>query len=136
MAERGGGDVCTLAGDPVESPSEGLFPTYKQKFKSQPVKAILREVLNEKLVETSEYHPEESPLLSKQIASEIRDRLKDLEVPRYKIIVNVILGEQRGHGVRIGRRCFWDENTDSVASESFINDHLFCVVTAYAIYAY
>lgn len=40
------------------------------------MKAILREVLNEKLVAFSEYHPEESPLLCKQIASEVRDRLK------------------------------------------------------------
>nr|PIL97235.1 Tctex2-related light chain [Toxoplasma gondii COUG] len=127
--------VCSLAGDPVESSTQAVFPAYRHKFKSKPVKEILKSVLHGQL-EGVEYNAEESPLLTKQIANEIKDRLKDLDVPRYKILVNVILGEQRGQGVRLGRRCFWDNNTDSVANESFVNDHLFCIATAYAVYLY
>ena len=44
------------------------------------------------------------------------------------------MGEQRGEGVRMGCRTFWDTDTDSYASETFVNDHIFCVATAYAVY--
>ncbi len=45
----------------------------------------------------------------------------DLGLPRYKFMVQVLIGENRGQGVRMGSRCFWDSNTDSQASETFIN---------------
>ncbi|PFH31314.1 Tctex2-related light chain [Besnoitia besnoiti] len=126
---------CSLAGEPVLPQTQAVFPEYKLKFKSKPVKEIMETVLKERL-EGVEYNAEESPLLTKRIAGEIKDRLLDLEVPRYKIMVNVILGEQRRQGIRLGRRCFWDGNTDSLANETFTNGSLFCIATAYAVYLY
>ena len=55
---------------------------------------------------------------------------------RYKFMVNVCIGEQRGQGVRVGNRMFWDEDTDAYASESYHNDSIFCVATAYGVYTY
>lgn len=40
---------------------------------------------------------------------------------RYKLIVNVVLGERKGEGVKMGSRCLWDPETDSYASQSFLN---------------
>jgi hypothetical protein len=48
--------------------------------------------------------------------------------------VQVVVGEQRGEGVRMGCRTFWDRDTDTYASETFTNDSVFCVATAYAVY--
>jgi len=36
----------------------------------------------------------------------------------------------------MGTRCFWDSGTDNHASETFMNDNIFCVATAYAVYLY
>lgn len=44
-----------------------------------------------------------------------------MNLPRYKFVVQVVIGEQRGEGVRMGSRCFWDSETDNVASETFVN---------------
>ncbi len=44
-----------------------------------------------------------------------------LNLPRYKFLVQVVIGEQKGAGVRMGCRCFWDDQTDSVASETYVN---------------
>ena len=55
---------------------------------------------------------------------------------RYKYIVQVIIGQNSGQGVRVGSRCFWDEDTDDAAWVSFQNDSLFCLVTAFAVYLY
>jgi hypothetical protein len=59
-----------------------------------------------------------------------------MDLPRYKYMVQVVIGEQRGEGVRMGCRCMWDTETDHQASATLINDSLFCVATAYAIYLY
>ena len=55
---------------------------------------------------------------------------------RYKIVVEVVIGEQRGEGVRMGTRCLWDSDTDSYASDVFMNDSLFCCAAAFGIYYY
>ncbi|CAM9219843.1 unnamed protein product, partial [Hapterophycus canaliculatus] len=44
-----------------------------------------------------------------------------MNLARYKYVVQVVIGEQRGEGVRMGSRCFWDSDTDNVASETYIN---------------
>lgn len=44
-----------------------------------------------------------------------------MNLARYKYVVQVVIGEQRGEGVRMGSRCFWDSETDNVASETYVN---------------
>lgn len=36
-------------------------------------------------------------------------------------MVQVVLGEQHGAGIKIGSRCLWDADTDNYASDIFIN---------------
>ena len=55
---------------------------------------------------------------------------------RYKLMVQVVIGQQKGEGVRMGTRCFWDAESDNYASDTFTNDSLFCVATAYGVYMY
>lgn len=112
-----------------------IHPEYKNKFRPGPTKEIIRDVLQSKL-DKATYSMETTQLLTKQVADDIKDRLKELSLPRYKIVVQVSIGEQKGQGVRMGTRCFWDGDTDSYASETFSNESLFCVATAYGIYLY
>ena len=47
------------------------------------------------------YNPELTGQWTREIADEIKSKLKnDLELPRYKFVVQVVVGEQRGEGVR------------------------------------
>merc|ERR1739845_265609 len=112
-----------------------IHPEYKNKFRPGPAQEIIKQVLQEKL-EKATYNMETTQMLTRQVADEIKDKLKDLMLPRYKIVVQVAIGEQRGQGVRMGTRCFWDSDTDSSASETYSNESLFCVATAYGIYLY
>uniref|UniRef100_A0A6U6Z4C7 Dynein light chain n=1 Tax=Alexandrium andersonii TaxID=327968 RepID=A0A6U6Z4C7_9DINO len=112
-----------------------IHPEYKNKFRPGPAKEIIKEVLQSKL-EKAQYSMEETQALTKQVADDIKDRLKELNWHRYKIVVQVAIGEQRGQGVRMGSRCFWDSDTDNFASETYSNESLFCVATAYGIYLY
>mmetsp|Transcript_40362 Transcript_40362/g.73029 ORF Transcript_40362/g.73029 Transcript_40362/m.73029 type:complete len:125 (+) Transcript_40362:47-421(+) len=112
-----------------------IHPEYKNKFRPGPAREIIKEVLQNKLDKVT-YNMETTQLLTRQVADEIKDRLKDLGLPRYKIVVQVAIGEQRGQGVRMGTRCFWDADTDSYVSEMYSNESLFCVATAYGVYLY
>jgi hypothetical protein len=66
-----------------------------------------------------------------------RRRIKsEFDLPRYKLVVQVLIGEQRGEGIRYGGRCLWDPNTDAYAEDAYRNDSLFCVASAYGVYLY
>ncbi|CAF0839528.1 unnamed protein product [Adineta steineri] len=47
----------------------------------------------------------------------IRDRLKasNMKFDRYKFIVQCIIGENKGQGVKYSCRCLWDADTDGMA---------------------
>ncbi len=50
---------------------------------------------------------------AKQLSDNIKAKLKALGFERYKYIVQVLIGERRDQGVRMGTRCFWDSATDN-----------------------
>jgi len=110
-------------------------PTYEQKFKASTVKALIGEVLEAKLGGQA-FNPDTTSQWTKEIADEIKGRLKALELDRYKFVVQVTIGEQRGEGVKMGARCFWDEQSDAYAQDVFTNDSLFAVAAAFGCYYY
>ena len=106
-------------------------PEGNAKFKPGPVKEIIREVLS-KLGDV-QYNHDSSGVLVKQLSTEIRDRAIQLNFSRYKIMVHVVLGGLRGQGVRLANRCFWDNETDDVATDSFKNVSVFLVMLLFRI---
>jgi hypothetical protein len=53
---------------------------------------------------------------------------------RYKIVVQTVIGEQREQGFQFSSKCLWDPNTDDYTFASFVNDRVFGVVGAWAMY--
>nr|XP_056706211.1 dynein light chain Tctex-type protein 2B [Euleptes europaea] len=112
-----------------------LRPAFHHKFRSSIVKECIHEVLKEELASV-QYNPEEIPSITKQLSEKIRDTLKEKGFHRYKMVVQVVIGEQRGEGVRMAARCFWDADTDNYAQDVFMNDSLFCVAAAFGCFYY
>jgi tctex1 domain-containing protein 2 len=110
---------------------------HKDKFKPGEAKEIIKAVLEKKLdgIDLS-YETDKAQSLCKDISEMVKNELRDLKKPRYKIIVQVYVGQQNGQGVRIANRCFWDYDTDNCAFESYSNEHIFCLVIAYGVYTY
>lgn len=113
-----------------------IKPKQKEKFKPGKAKEMIQEILNLTLKQQKAYNPDTAQTLSKTIAENVKDKLKELNLPRYKYIVQVTIGEQKGQGVRVGCKCFWDFDTDHCASETFVSDSIFCLCTVYAVYLY
>ncbi|KAF6769696.1 hypothetical protein AHF37_12232, partial [Paragonimus kellicotti] len=77
-----------------------IRPQFDQKFRPSVVKAILNQILKDRL-ENEKYSAEESHNYCISIADEIKQTLKkNLALSRYRYLVQVIIGEQRGQGVK------------------------------------
>ncbi|KAG8581604.1 hypothetical protein GDO81_007733 [Engystomops pustulosus] len=110
-------------------------PQFSCRFKTAAVKDCIRSVLKEEL-RSKQYIPEEVPQLTRFLSETIKDKLKEMGFDRYKMVVQVVIGEQRGEGVKMAARCFWDADTDNYAEEVFMNEYLFCVAAAFGCFYY
>ena len=90
------------------------------RFRPPIVKDVIHGILVEELGD-KQYSVEESTDWSKKISDTIKTRLGELGYDRYKFIVQVAIGEQRGEGFKMGCRCFWDSDTDNYARDLYMN---------------
>ncbi|KAG7524411.1 hypothetical protein JOB18_011514 [Solea senegalensis] len=104
-----------------------------KRFPVPAVEDILKDVLTNYL-QQEKYEVEWSQKMTKTICEVIRARVKDLMIPRYKIVVLVHIGQQCGQSMQMSSRCLWDAANDTFASYSFKNSSLFGVATVYAVY--
>ncbi|XP_024908432.1 tctex1 domain-containing protein 1-A [Cynoglossus semilaevis] len=113
---------------------ENTYQTAPHKrFPVPAVTHILKDVLSSYL-QQEKYEVEWSQKMTKTICEVIRARVKDLMIPRYKIVVLVHIGQQAGQSMQMSSRCLWDATTDSFACYSFTNSSLFGVATVYGVY--
>uniref|UniRef100_A0A1D1XIJ9 Tctex1 domain-containing protein 2 n=1 Tax=Anthurium amnicola TaxID=1678845 RepID=A0A1D1XIJ9_9ARAE len=112
-----------------------LRPSYKQKFKTSVVSPIIQDVLDQRL-SNALYDKDQAPGWAHEISQEIKQKLLDLELNRYKYIVNVIIMENKSAGARTQCICAWDQDTDNVAREVFKNDSIVCAVAVFGVCFY
>ncbi|ESO05380.1 hypothetical protein HELRODRAFT_77755, partial [Helobdella robusta] len=105
------------------------------RFRSVLVKEKLQETLVD-FFKSKVYKSEDCAEWTKSLCNNVKDMLKSMGFPRYKFIVQAVIGEMRGQGVKMCCRTFWDSDTDSYVQETFVNNSLFCVVVCYGVYYY
>ncbi|XP_077189543.1 dynein light chain Tctex-type 5 isoform X2 [Paroedura picta] len=97
------------------------------------VNNILKDVVTSYL-EEEKYEAELCRQMTKTISEVIKARVKDLMIPRYKIIVLIYIGQLDKQSMQIGSRCLWDTTSDTFSSYAFKNRSLFAVANVYAVY--
>lgn len=128
-------DVITDTSQEGSSNTYTIRPNFQHKFRPAAVKECIHQILTDFFVGKS-YSGDECTTWCKNISHEIKDRLKEMGYDRYKFIVQVVIGEQRGEGVKMACRCFWDSDTDNCAQDIFMNDSLFCVAVCFGVFYY
>ncbi|XP_040613015.1 dynein light chain Tctex-type 5 isoform X2 [Mesocricetus auratus] len=108
-----------------------LGPT--KHFPVATVNHILKDVLTAYLQE-AEYDPEFCRQMTKTISEVIKAQVKELMIPRYKLIVTVYIGQRDCQSILIGSRCLWNPKSDTVSSYVFRNSTLFALANVYAVY--
>ena len=71
-----------------------------------------------------------SPQVAKDLTDIIKEKVKDMGYDRYKLVVQVCVGQKKGQAMRFASRCLWDTSCDNYASEFFENKTLYCVAQA------
>ncbi|XP_055378635.1 dynein light chain Tctex-type protein 2B-like [Condylostylus longicornis] len=110
-------------------------PDLKDKFKTNKVKEIIQNKLS-LILQDKQYDPEAAKLWAKEIADTVNQAIIDLNMKKYKHVVQVMLGQHLGSGCNYMARCRWDCDCDSQTSDVFSNASLFCVCTVFGIYLY
>merc|ERR1712216_546231 len=93
-----------------------MKPQEHEKFRANEVIKTVKALLDERL-KGKKYDSNESAQLSKELCTEIKEKVKEIGAPRHKLVV-------QGQGVRIASRCLWDVETDNHASAYYTNPHL------------
>ncbi|CAI9735944.1 Hypothetical predicted protein [Octopus vulgaris] len=117
----------------AQDPYTSIFDV--RLFQPLIVKECIRSVLMDNLAH-KEYSSETMAEDTKVLVELIRKKIKDLAYDRYKIIVQVHIGEYRGQGIKIASRKFWDADTDNFAVDVYTNNSLFCVAMVCGVYYY
>jgi hypothetical protein len=103
------------------------------KFMRGPVQKILTDTIKERL-EGTQYDPLKSAQIAKELADTVKERVKNLGYERYKLVVQVTVGEKTGQALRLASRCLWDTATDNFASDFYENSSVFCVGMVFGLY--
>ena len=77
---------------------------------------------------------EEEAVWTVSITEQVKNRVKALAFPRYKIVVFTVLGEEKQQGVRVASRCLRDADVDNHATHTYNSDHLWCNVSVFGMY--
>jgi hypothetical protein len=77
------------------------------------------------------------PALTKEMADKCKNAIKALDNDkRYKYMVQALVGQNTGYGIRQGTRQFWDSTKDDLASVTVVKEGFFVTVTCFAVYLY
>jgi hypothetical protein len=113
----------TYAMNPSET--EKCFPSDAKKICQRALQAQLDNVV---------YDEESAKEWILDIGNVIKDGVKSLGIPRFKVAVQVTIGQMRGQGVSVASRCLWDIGNDNYTSTNYTNETLWANAMVFVIY--
>ncbi|TMW62269.1 hypothetical protein Poli38472_009762 [Pythium oligandrum] len=119
----------------VVMPTYIMAPTEDERFRRKLVSKIISECLQKEL-EGKEYDEDDCKAWCTTIADLVKARIRsECNFPRYKIVVQTFIGQQKLQDVRITSRCLWDNDHDNHASAAFNGQHIWATCTVFGFYA-
>jgi hypothetical protein len=110
-----------------------MEPDNEYRFRPYRVQPKVLEVLMDRLKDKS-YDATTVNELVKDISRSVHQLMRNFQMPRYKIIVQTVIGQKFGQLLRIASRCLWDPKTDNMISVNYETKDMIAVVTVYAVY--
>lgn len=107
----------------------------EKKFIPEEIKGTIRDVVHEHL-DDKVYDHMYATDWTNSLTRAIHDKIKELELKRYKYAVQVIIGEDRGQGLKCLSGCMWDEETDDKVIALYTAETMFCVAVVFVAYSY
>lgn len=110
-----------------------LAPGEGQKFNVSKVQKLVNEILSNHL-ENVQYEPNKCKDLVYFLSEEIKSRVKSVTFRRYKLIVNITIGQNNGSSIIVASRSLWNSDTDNGCTVQYKNNSLFAIASIFATY--
>mmetsp|Transcript_9253 Transcript_9253/g.27446 ORF Transcript_9253/g.27446 Transcript_9253/m.27446 type:complete len:128 (+) Transcript_9253:116-499(+) len=110
-----------------------MQPKDEEKFYPSKVTEAIKRVMDD-MLKDKEYSVEDAKMWTQDLSNDIKTAVKELNMPRYKIIVQVVVGEQASQGVRIASKSLWDSGSDNWASYTFQNKEIWATGMVFGCY--
>ncbi len=118
------------------SPFVGLhqnMQNVKKTFQAMKVEALVKEMLDSRL-ERLQYDVDVCTFVAKQLCRDIRERTKQLQLDRCRLVVQVLIGQDSPQSLQLASKCLWNTSTDNFAAVTFRNSSLYAVAVVYGVY--
>lgn len=112
-------------------------PTYQLEpakgFNCQEIEPIVKKIIDGRM-RTFRYTPTTAALLTKILSTECKDAVKELNLDRYKVVCQVVIGQKQNQNMSVNSQCAWDTNTDNVVTYTWESGINYCTAMVYGIY--
>uniref|UniRef100_A0A8C7J5C6 Uncharacterized protein n=1 Tax=Oncorhynchus kisutch TaxID=8019 RepID=A0A8C7J5C6_ONCKI len=136
---RGVVKLMFATGSMIDSFEKGEENTYKTEpekgclFKASKVQKLVQAMLDSYL-DGASYNAASGSHLSQILSDMVKSKVKEMSPPRYKLVCQVVVGQNRNQGLRVASRCLWDSQHDDFAVAMFQNHSLFTLVIVHGVY--
>ncbi|EER03748.1 axonemal dynein light chain, putative [Perkinsus marinus ATCC 50983] len=97
-----------------------MEPKENERFIPNKVRAVCERAMKAKLEDQEYVGEEETKQWVLELCAEIKDGVKEqCNVPRHKIMVQVVIAKNEGQGIRVCSKGLWDESNDNWTSYTF-----------------
>ncbi|KAL4235984.1 Tctex1 domain-containing protein 1 [Mactra antiquata] len=144
MMSRGGhstyheSDRRSVGTNELATPMVFYENTYKLtpdcRFHEGKVRDIIRTVLKENITEKV-YDPKMCGQKCQLISEIIKERIKTLDMARFKIVCMVMIGQVNDQSMLVTSRCLWDHRFDNSISVEYKQGDIIAVGLVFAVYA-
>lgn len=110
-----------------------MDPDPGKVFASKKVSDAVSSVLESYLSDYT-YEAKSCARLTCDLSNMVKARVKEMGFERYKLVCQVVIGEQEQQGINIVSRFLWDKKTDSYATGTYSNGQIYAVATVYGLY--
>ena len=110
-----------------------MEPENDYRFRPYRIQPKVLEILVDQLKDKP-YNPATSNEQVKEVSRSVLQLMKNFQMPRYKIIVQTVIGQKLDQLIRIASRCLWDPKTDNMISVNYETQDMMAVVTVYGVY--
>ncbi|PHJ18687.1 tctex-1 family protein [Cystoisospora suis] len=144
MASVPGGAMCSSSSASaggtltVYENTYRLGPAEEEKFFPSRIENLLERVMTEYFRDKS-FNAEQGPVWAQEASARIMEEMRDLQLhrqqmPRFKIVVQVVIVENSGQGIRVSSKSLWDVNLDNWASYTHVQADMYAIAMVFGCY--
>ncbi|CBZ52511.1 hypothetical protein NCLIV_023000 [Neospora caninum Liverpool] len=113
-----------------------LGPSEEEKFFPSRVESMLETVMSD-FFKDKVFDAQQVPTWVQEASGRVMEEMQAMQhqqMPRFKIVVQVVIAENAGQGIRVSSKSLWDINLDNWGSYTHVQSDLYAVAMVFGCY--